>query len=148
MLQWSHTPDIAVRIEGPNNEYGEAIIQHVSFNESNERTAKHYQSFTYLSSKRVCNIPIDNGVASGHIRVNYVPQSPRIQELSVTIQGEHAPGSPYLVTVDWKAEDVTGRPSFGMSHDKDMSRIQLLRRRPNVAVCSAMDDTQKQFRIL
>jgi hypothetical protein len=29
-----------------------------------------------------------------------------------------------------------------------MSRIQLLRRRPNVAVCSAMDDTQKQFRIL
>lgn len=122
-------PDIAVRIEGPNCDYGEVTLQHMRFNMSNEQTTKHSQSFINESNKFNRNIPINYSVTSGCIRISYVPQSPGIHELSVTMHNEHLPESPYLITVDSNVKHTTGCLSFGMSYVKKLSRIRPERRK-------------------
>jgi len=122
-------PDIAVRIEGPNSEYGEEIIQKTGFDVSIEQTINQYQSFTNGSNKFPCKIPINYSVKSGCIRISYIPQSPGVHELSVIVNNEHVPESPYLVTVDRNVPDVTGCLSFSMSDAKKVSRNRPERRK-------------------
>jgi len=122
-------PDIAVRIEGPNSDYGEAIIQKTGFNMSNEKTINQSQSFTNGSNKFPCKIPINYSVTSGCIRISYIPQSPGVHELSVIVNNEHVPESPYLVTVDSNVPNVTGCLSFSVSDAKKVSRNRPERRK-------------------
>jgi len=118
-------PDIAVRIEGPNSDYGEVIIQKTGFKMSNEQTINKSQSFTDGSNKFPCKIPVNYIVTSGCIRISYIPQSPGSHELSVFVNSEHVPESPYVVTVDSNVPNVTGCLSFSMSDAK-----KVLRNRP------------------
>ena len=122
-------PDIAVRIEGPNSEYGEVIIQKTGFNVLTEKTINQSQSFTNGSNKFPCKIPVNYSVTSACIRISYIPQSPGVHELSVIVNNEHVPESPYLVTVDSNAPDVTGCLSFSMSDAKKVSRNRTERRK-------------------
>jgi len=115
-------PDVAVRIEGPNSDYGELIIQKTGCNMSNEQTINQSQSFTDGSNKFPCKIPVNYSVTSGCIRISYIPQSPGVHELSVIVNDEHVPESPYLVTVDSNVADVTGCLSFSMSDAKKVSK--------------------------
>lgn len=122
-------PDIVVRIEGPDSDYGEVIIKKTGFNTSNEQTVNQSQSFTNGSNKFPCKIPFNYSVTSGSIRISYIPQSPGVHELSVIVNNEHVPESPYLVTVDSKVPDVTGCLSFSMSDAKKVSRNRPERRK-------------------
>ena len=122
-------PDIAVRIEGPNSDYGEVIIHKSGFNMSNEQTIVQSQSFTNGTNKFPCNIPINYSVTSGCIRIRYIPQSPGVHELSVIVNNEHVPESPYLVTVDSNVKYVAGCLSFAKSNAKKVSRNRPERRK-------------------
>lgn len=122
-------PDIAVRIEGPNSEYGEVVIQKTGFDVSIEQTINQYQSFTNGSNKFPCTIPINYSIKSGCVRIRYIPQSPGVHELSVIVNNEHVQESPYLVTVDSNVPDVTGCLSFSMSFAKKVSRNRPERRK-------------------
>jgi len=94
-----------------------------------EQTINQYQSFTNGSNKFPCKIPINYSVKSGCIRISYIPQSPGVHELSVIVNNEHVPKSPYLVTVDSNVPDVTGRLSFSMSDANKVSRNRPERRK-------------------
>ncbi|XP_021918959.1 uncharacterized protein LOC110829516 isoform X3 [Zootermopsis nevadensis] len=125
-------PDISVKIEGPNSDHGEVIIQTTCFNKWSKQTKIHSQSCVCQPCERVCNIPINYSVTSGNIRVNYVPQNPGLHELSITMCDKHVPGSPYLISVDRKDPDITGPLTPGMSADKNDPRILPERRRHKV----------------